>query len=93
MQRYGEHVLPVFETVETTPQRHASLLLSGAGATPGISFHYHNAAGHPRAEAMSLVEEYYPARMAPLYWRVHDNAYGSSAAWSGMAPALSGAPG
>jgi hypothetical protein len=26
--------------------------------------------------------------MAPLYWRVHDNAYGSSAAWSGMAPAL-----
>jgi hypothetical protein len=29
-------VLPVFETVETTPQRHASLLLSGAGATPGI---------------------------------------------------------
>jgi hypothetical protein len=27
------------------------------------SFHYHNAAGHPRAEAMSLVEEYYPARI------------------------------
>jgi hypothetical protein len=93
LARYGEHVLPVFETVPNSPARHAALLL-GAGDSYDHLRSFHAAAGHPDVSAMALVEavgrQGAGVFRAPVFWRVHRSAYGVSEAWAGLSEALDG---